>query len=50
MNASGPIQNLAPATKIEDAIAKWQTILDRYPKYEDFQEIEDKIKSALGAN
>jgi TolB-like protein len=33
---------------IELAIGKWQTILDRYPKLEDYAEIEGKIRSALG--
>jgi hypothetical protein len=30
-----------------DAIAKWQEILDKYPTYEKFNEIEEKIKKAL---
>jgi TolB-like protein/tetratricopeptide (TPR) repeat protein len=42
-------QALFELGRLEDAIAQWQTILDRYPKYEDFQEIEDKIKAALGS-
>ena len=30
-----------------DAIAKWQEILDKYPTYEEFNKIEEKIKKAL---
>lgn len=33
--------------RLEEAIAQWQTILERYPKYEDFAEIENKIRAAL---
>ncbi len=32
----------------EHAIAKWQDILDRYPAYEDYKEIETKIRATLG--
>ena len=32
----------------EEAIAQWQTILDRYPKYEEYSLIEGKIKRVLG--
>jgi hypothetical protein len=42
-------QALLEIGRLEEAIAKWQTILDRYPKHEDFQEIEDKMRSALEA-
>ena len=31
-----------------EAIAKWQSILDAYPKAEEFADIEEKIKDALG--
>ncbi|MDB4329303.1 CsgG/HfaB family protein [Akkermansiaceae bacterium] len=33
--------------RVEDAIAKWQEILDTYPTYLNFVSIEDKIKEAL---
>ncbi len=33
--------------RTEDAIAKWQEILDTYPTYEGFKEVENKIKEAL---
>jgi len=31
-----------------EAVARWQLILDRYPTYEDYAEIEKKIQGALG--
>lgn len=33
--------------RLEQAIAKWQTVLERYPKYENFADIENKIRAAL---
>ena len=33
--------------KSADAIAKWQEILDKYPTYEEFNKIEEKIKKAF---
>jgi TolB-like protein len=33
--------------RLEDAIAKWQTILERWPKHEDYAELEEKIRKAL---
>jgi TolA-binding protein len=33
--------------RTEDAIAKWQEILDTYPTYEEFHEVEGKIRKAL---
>ncbi|MDB4723028.1 hypothetical protein OAF11_03150, partial [Akkermansiaceae bacterium] len=33
--------------RTEDAIAKWQEILDTYPTYQGFKEVENKIKEAL---
>ncbi len=42
-------QALLEIGRLEDAVAQWQSILDRFPKYSDYQEIEDKIGAALGA-
>jgi hypothetical protein len=33
--------------RTEDAIAKWQEILDTYPTYEEFHEVEGKIRKVL---
>ncbi|MDB4630837.1 CsgG/HfaB family protein [Akkermansiaceae bacterium] len=33
--------------RTEDAITKWQEILDTYPTYQGFKEVENKIKEAL---
>jgi len=33
--------------RVADAIAKWQEVLDKYPTYEGFGVIENKIKKAL---
>jgi TolB-like protein len=43
-------QALLELGRVEDAIGKWQSILERFPKYEDYQEIEDKIRAALGTS
>ena len=34
--------------KIEDAVAQWQLVLERYPKFEDYADFETKIADALG--
>ncbi len=34
--------------RIDDAVAKWQTILDRYPTSRQYDQIERKIKHVLG--
>ena len=31
-----------------EAIGRWQMILDRFPTYEDYDDIEQKIRKALG--
>ncbi|MEQ8984986.1 MAG: hypothetical protein RL846_43975, partial [Deltaproteobacteria bacterium] len=31
-----------------EAVARWQSILERYPKYESYDEVEAKIRAALG--